>query len=805
MSEPLRENITSDRATRLLDNIGDSMDAQRQRRNEQSNDLNPRDRLFHALFIKVGLVYSRFVPKRCRIILELIVLTQGILLFTFLSYLHFSFGRSPINCLNGSNNSWPRDGILQVRIQPEVNLKRQLPRFYSINDNSVMFHPCHNNNVLRKSTCDKISENLKKFHIFHQEKHRKLNQCYRMNLSDYLYIQQEKGYKKFADYEYVTTYNDGKLFEGYTYGDVIEESQLFKFYEKYLAGDEPVRHYIFEYAKEFGFLRLSHETRQRLQIPMKIVTFDPNKEHCFGDSFSRFLLKYFLGYDDILMNSIKKIADMENNSGYMLNVVTGDHYKFVSWGIGRGSYVISLLLMFLFTVSISTLLRYCHQQVFYFIIRMLQMMDRNVVFAFPIAPLFTVVLSLVGMETIMSEYFNDTTTSFYIILIVWAVDQFDTICCHTTISQKYWLRFFYLYHFIFYAYHYRFNGQYSSLALAATWFLIQHSMLYFFHNYELPAIESHLTNERRDEETYLDEAVQIIVEGIEMVAGQPPSPNPTMLNDNHGAENLDDNEAVNPGEEGPARIFVFAVDRPIIQMFREFIRQFRERLNLQRAENQASETLNNTEPDENESVNNGTTDILVTNTITETINEGIEELTEQDFVQPINDDILSNDTTNDDNATVSLVSPTIDNVNSNQSDCYNEVQQPISCDKQTTDQSLSLADQNTHCSSTSQSSRHIAEIGASNDGSIVLPHNASASNYDDIILNKTISESLKTNCFDIQIPKTDVLMDFSDTSDTDNGLTNRDTGLPNQNPTLDIASSSVNHDANIADNVEELK
>jgi len=41
----------------------------------------------------------------------------------------------------------------------------------------------------------------------------------------------------------------------------------------------------------------------------------------------------------------------------------------------------------------------------------------------------------------MSEYFNDTTTSFYIILIVWAVDQFDTICCHTIISQKYWLRF----------------------------------------------------------------------------------------------------------------------------------------------------------------------------------------------------------------------------------------------------------------------------------------------------------------------------------------------------------------------------
>ena len=34
---------------------------------------------------------------------------------------------------------------------------------------------------------------------------------------------------------------------------------------------EPERHYIFEYAKEFGFLRLSPETRKRLKIPVKIV------------------------------------------------------------------------------------------------------------------------------------------------------------------------------------------------------------------------------------------------------------------------------------------------------------------------------------------------------------------------------------------------------------------------------------------------------------------------------------------------------------------------------------------------------
>lgn len=34
---------------------------------------------------------------------------------------------------------------------------------------------------------------------------------------------------------------------------------------------EPERHYIFEYAKEFGFFRLSQETRKRLKIPVKII------------------------------------------------------------------------------------------------------------------------------------------------------------------------------------------------------------------------------------------------------------------------------------------------------------------------------------------------------------------------------------------------------------------------------------------------------------------------------------------------------------------------------------------------------
>ncbi|RZF41371.1 hypothetical protein LSTR_LSTR000085 [Laodelphax striatellus] len=252
--------------------------------------------------------------------------------------------------------------------------------------------------------------------------------------------------------------------------------------------------YIVEYSLEYGFLRLSPSTRQRLGVPVLIIKLDPTKDACFGDAFSRFVLDEFLGYDDLLMASIKTLAESEDNKGYLRNVVTGEHYRFVSMWMARTSYIAAFFIMLVFTVSISMLLRYSHHQIFVFIVDLLQMLEFNVTITFPAAPLLTVILALVGMEAIMSEFFNDTTTAFYIILIVWIADQYDAICCHNITTKKYWLRFFYLYHFSFYAYHYRFNGQYSGLALVTSWLFIQHSMVYFFHHYELPLIlqQAHL-------------------------------------------------------------------------------------------------------------------------------------------------------------------------------------------------------------------------------------------------------------------------------------------------------------------------
>ena len=52
---------------------------------------------------------------------------------------------------------------------------------------------------------------------------------------------------------------------------------------------------------------------------------DPATNECFGDSFSRLLLDEFLGYDDILMSSIKQLAEAEDNKGPPFNTLFQCH------------------------------------------------------------------------------------------------------------------------------------------------------------------------------------------------------------------------------------------------------------------------------------------------------------------------------------------------------------------------------------------------------------------------------------------------------------------------------------------------
>ncbi|XP_026200810.1 membralin isoform X2 [Anabas testudineus] len=429
--------------------------------------INVRDRLFHALFFKMAVTYARLFPPSFRRVFEFFVLLKALFVLFILAYIHIAFSRSPINCLEVVRERWPRDGILRVEIQRNSS---RAPIFLQHYDSSGLQVELGAEEVAGGGAGHSLAALQEE-----EEDEEELT----VEMFDNSSVQFELDIEPRLKPSLV-----GRLGSGAAGG--VNDSQDVSFSQSTKVW--PQEEYIVEYSLEYGFLRLSQSTRQRLNIPVMVVTLDPMKDECFGDSFSRFLLDEFLGYDDILMSSVKALAENEENKGFLRNVVSGEHYRFVSMWMARTSYLAAFVIMVIFTLSVSMLLRYSHHQIFVFIVDLLQMLEMNMTIAFPAAPLLTVILALVGMEAIMSEFFNDTTTAFYIILIVWLADQYDAICCHTNTSKRHWLRFFYLYHFAFYAYHYRFNGQYSSLALVTSWLFIQHSMIYFFHHYELPAI-----------------------------------------------------------------------------------------------------------------------------------------------------------------------------------------------------------------------------------------------------------------------------------------------------------------------------
>ncbi|NWS44957.1 MBRL protein, partial [Probosciger aterrimus] len=417
--------------------------------------INVRDRLFHALFFKMAVTYARLFPPSFRRVFEFFVLLKALFVLFILAYIHIAFSRSPINCLEHVRDKWPRDGILRVEIQRNSSRAPIFLQFCGADKFPGM---------VVESTAEEEEEEEEEMTV---DMFENSSVKFELDIEPKVFLKPSR-----VSSTDTLTHN---------------ESQEFSFSEA-ATKVWPQEEYIVEYSLEYGFLRLSQSTRQRLSIPVMVVTLDPTRDQCFGDRFSRLLLDEFLGYDDILMSSVKALAENEENKGFLRNVVSGEHYRFVSMWMARTSYLAAFVIMVIFTLSVSMLLRYSHHQIFVFIVDLLQMLEMNMTIAFPAAPLLTVILALVGMEAIMSEFFNDTTTAFYIILIVWLADQYDAICCHTNTSKRHWLRFFYLYHFAFYAYHYRFNGQYSSLALVTSWLFIQHSMIYFFHHYELPAI-----------------------------------------------------------------------------------------------------------------------------------------------------------------------------------------------------------------------------------------------------------------------------------------------------------------------------
>uniref|UniRef100_A0A0N5C9S3 Membralin n=1 Tax=Strongyloides papillosus TaxID=174720 RepID=A0A0N5C9S3_STREA len=258
---------------------------------------------------------------------------------------------------------------------------------------------------------------------------------------------------------------------------------------------------IVEFSYYHGLLRLHPTIRHKYNIPVYTLRLDPQNSSCFNHIDKTQLMVNFIGYEESLIVSLKHMAGNEMERGYFRDILSGEYFKFVYFNHPKKNILIAVGSMILFTLLISLLLRYSHQQIFVFIMSILRMFELNVAVNSPVAPLITVILALVGMEAIMSEVFHNTSTAFYVIMIVWAADQFDAIVCRHALSKKYWLRYFFLTHCTFYVYQYGSNGYFPNLALFISTVFIIFTMVKIFHDLELSYfLMENLVNESNNNE-----------------------------------------------------------------------------------------------------------------------------------------------------------------------------------------------------------------------------------------------------------------------------------------------------------------
>ncbi|KIH60560.1 hypothetical protein ANCDUO_09190 [Ancylostoma duodenale] len=403
---------------------------------------------------------------------------QALSLLSTLLFVHLMFTRSSTTCLDHIKDSWPRDGVVRLEVVHNLRMleyKENWINWYK-NERSQMTCSFNPVDVLLYGPQAMPAE-LRAGKPRHAEKLQAQNKSgvkreereapressllsYFLRVPTELLLNNDQS----SDYGPYEEYEESEEYSGNVFEQEADAETAFSehFRQRFKPEDAFRYEYRVEYSLLYGILRLPVSFRHKHNITTLWARVDADSE-CFGDAFSRRVMRAVVGFEDVVMASLRALA--QNSSE--------DDIRYLNASP---------------TFAISMLLRFSHHQIFLFIVDLLHMFELNQPLVFPAAPLLTVILALVGMEAIMSEVFADTTTAFYVILIVWIADQYDAICCHSHVSKRYWLRFFYLYQFFFYAYQYRFGGQYGGMALITSTAFIIHSMVFFFHHYEMPLI-----------------------------------------------------------------------------------------------------------------------------------------------------------------------------------------------------------------------------------------------------------------------------------------------------------------------------
>lgn len=85
----------------------------------------------------------------------------------------------------------------------------------------------------------------------------------------------------------------------------------------YILGQYYAQKYIAEFTLKNEYLGLSPYLRNLSKIPVMLVLIEPTLNKCFNGSINQFFLKNIIGYDNLLISSVKLLKHDQDRGGYL--------------------------------------------------------------------------------------------------------------------------------------------------------------------------------------------------------------------------------------------------------------------------------------------------------------------------------------------------------------------------------------------------------------------------------------------------------------------------------------------------------
>ena len=161
-----------------------------------------------------------------------------------------------------------------------------------------------------------------------------------------------------------------------------------------------------------------------------------------------------------------------------------------------GVVLTTIFLFFTTTTLVSFTLRETQERMLKFTFMLQHHISHRIPYA---ALVFTHVVEtlvfvpiMVGILFFLFEFFSDQLLAFMVLSVVWLCEVFSVVCLRSGPSIRFFPRVFFCYFSMFHVYFFSFPFGFSYLALGTTVLFIQHSMLFCWNAFEIPALETGL-------------------------------------------------------------------------------------------------------------------------------------------------------------------------------------------------------------------------------------------------------------------------------------------------------------------------